>query len=277
MQNGILATISAAITRAKVQRRYWRQYGRLPNLESPRLFSERIQASKLTDRREYMPQLTDKVLAKEFVAERLGRQWITPTLFAGPKLPAAQQRTWPAPYVIKVNHRSGGNFFIDGRSEPDWKHIEREVGRWLKEPHGKPLGEWAYAPIKPQVLVEPFIGDGTPPPDFKFFTFAGRVRFVQVHTDRFSEHKARFYDPSWTPLPYRMKWPLSDQPMPPPSSLAAMISGVERLTAGIPFVRVDLYEIDGSPRFGEFTFYPDSGLVEMDPELDRLLGDFWPT
>jgi len=41
-------------------------------------------------------------------------------------------------------------------------------------------------------------------------------------------------------------------------------------------VRVDFYEIDGHPRFGEMTFYPGSGLDPFDPPaLDAMLGDRW--
>ena len=55
-----------------------------------------------------------------------------------------------------------------------------------------------------------------------------------------------------------------------------MIEAAETLGQGFDFVRVDFYEIDGAPRFGEMTFYPGSGLDPFDPpEIDLILGRLW--
>ena len=46
------------------------------------------------------------------------------------------------------------------------------------------------------------------------------------------------------------------------------------LSYGIPFLRVDLYEVNGQIYFGEATFFPGSGFTPFDPEeADKLLGD----
>ena len=42
------------------------------------------------------------------------------------------------------------------------------------------------------------------------------------------------------------------------------------LSKGIPFVRIDLYEEDGRPRFGEFTFTPSGGL-DTDYPMERQI------
>ena len=55
-----------------------------------------------------------------------------------------------------------------------------------------------------------------------------------------------------------------------------MIAGAELLARGFPFVRVDLYDIGGRPRFGEMTFYPQSGLFRMPRDYDLLVGALWP-
>lgn len=55
-----------------------------------------------------------------------------------------------------------------------------------------------------------------------------------------------------------------------------MIEGAEALAHDLDFVRIDFYEIDGRPRFGEMTFYPGSGLDPFDPaELDIIMGALW--
>lgn len=45
------------------------------------------------------------------------------------------------------------------------------------------------------------------------------------------------------------------------------------LSANIPFLRVDLYVIDGKVYFGELTFYPASGIGFFKPkEWDEKFG-----
>lgn len=49
----------------------------------------------------------------------------------------------------------------------------------------------------------------------------------------------------------------------------------ERLSKGIPHVRVDLYDVNGSIYFGELTFCHWSGFVPFDPEeWDKTFGDW---
>ncbi len=55
-----------------------------------------------------------------------------------------------------------------------------------------------------------------------------------------------------------------------------MIAASERLGAGHDFLRVDFYEVEGRPLFGEFCLFPGSGLDPFDPvSLDDELGRHW--
>jgi len=55
-----------------------------------------------------------------------------------------------------------------------------------------------------------------------------------------------------------------------------MLAAAERMARTFDFARVDFYEIDGFPKFGEVTFYPGSGLDRFDPqELDLEIGALW--
>ena len=53
-----------------------------------------------------------------------------------------------------------------------------------------------------------------------------------------------------------------------------MFSIASRLSQGIPFVRVDLYQSGERVFFGEMTFYPQSGFDKNYlPETDLYFGD----
>ena len=59
-----------------------------------------------------------------------------------------------------------------------------------------------------------------------------------------------------------------------PKKLEEMINISETLAKDIPFVRVDLYEVDKKVFFGELTFYPSSGFEGFTPsEYDKIFGD----
>ena len=53
-----------------------------------------------------------------------------------------------------------------------------------------------------------------------------------------------------------------------------MYSIAKQLCKDIPFVRVDLYDINNTIYFGELTFFPSSGFEGFKPkEWDKKLGD----
>lgn len=251
--------------------------GRWPNLKEPRTFNEKVQRRKLSDRDPRFPRLADKIEAKTFARERMGEAGVTPTIWHGSKLPPIAERTWKPPFVLKGAHGSGQNIIVKTQADLDWPSIDAKVAVWLAAPYASYAREWLYGQIPPRLLIEPIIGDGiTSPVDYKFFVFGGRVEFIQVDSDRFTEHRRNFFDREWQEQAFGMLYAPA-QPAPErPSCLLDMVKAAEDLGRDFDFVRVDLYDIDGKPRFGEMTFYPDSGLGRFSPpEADRVLGGLW--
>lgn len=245
----------------------------------PRTHNEKIQRVKIFNRDPRLPQRADKIRVKDFVRDRLGGDWVTPTLWHGEHLPPLEQRTWPIPFVIKANNGSGRNFFVRQDSDLDWKRIESLTAEWQSRPYGAEWGEWLYGEIVPALLVEPFIGELCElPVDYKLCTFGGKVQMVIVGTDRDNELKYAMFDTNWERLPLKLAaYPSDPRPIPKPLSLGRMIEAAEILAEDLPFVRIDFYEVGDVPKFGEMTFYPGAGLDAFDPpEWDLKLGKFWP-
>lgn len=252
------------------------QFGRSPNILHPQTFSEKIQRRKLLDRDPRLPLRADKIAVKDFVISRLDPSWVTPTLWYGDELPSA--RGWPTPFVLKSSHGSQMNHFVRTPDEADWPAIEALCRKWLATRYyGDWGGEWLYSQIPPRLLVEPFIGElAGLPIDYKLWTFHGRVEFIQVDTDRETSHKRTMFDRNWTRLPFAIGYQIDNKPIAAPKSLDRMIEAAEVLSENTPFVRVDFYEIDGAPRFGEMTYYPGSGFDPFfPPEYDRDVGGLY--
>lgn len=113
--------------------------------------------------------------------------------------------------------------------------------------------------------------------DYKFFNFNGTPKFVYVSCGLENHETAQisFLDMNWCFTDFRRSdyKPLSMIP-PKPSQFDVMKNIAGRLSKDIPFVRVDLYEVEGKVYFSEMTFYPCSGFLPFEPEkYDRALGD----
>ena len=247
----------------------WRHH-RLCNLARPTRFNELVQHRKLHDRNLQLPALADKLTVKPYVADRLGPAWVIPTLWHGTVLP--DTAPWPRAFVVKSRHGCNQAAFVRTAAD-DWAAVQRRSRRWMRRDYGFWLDEWLYTHIPRGLLVEPFVGsDGALPVDYKLFVFHGRVEFVQVHLQRETCHRWIVFDRDWS----RVSAATADPDPPRPHSLPGLIDAAETLGRGFDFVRVDMYEVERRPLFGEMTFYPGSGLGRFDPvSLDTRMGACW--
>jgi hypothetical protein len=147
---------------------------------------------------------------------------------------------------------------------------------WLKQDFYLVYREWVYKNVRPRILASrylPIVGKMAPS-DFKFFCFNGEPAYVQVDRDRFEAHSRNLYDMDWRQLPVKYVYPNTEQPVPRPSNFDEMVEVSRTLAGDIPFVRVDLYSIEGRTVFGEMTFYPEAGFQPFEPpEWDEILGE----
>ena len=259
---------------AAVSADYFRVFGHIPNLKNPRRFSEKIQHLKLFDRDPRLPALVDKLLVKDYVAEALGEEWLIPTLWHGERVDEKVLRDTPKPAVLKANHSSAQILFL--RPESDLAAAARTANSWLHYDHHVIHREWAYGAVRRQLLIEPMVGGEQSLDDYKFWVFDGEVRFIQVDHGRFKRHTRQFYAPDWRRLDLRMNYPETPSDTPPPRHLGDMRRGAATLARGFPFVRVDLYDAERGPLFGELTFAPEAGLTRFQPaRFDLDLGESW--
>ena len=258
-------------------RRYRWKFGRWPNLIRPRTFNELLLRRKIWNRDPRIPLLGDKLLAKDYVRETLGDDWIIPTLWSGTALPPRDRRNWPLPFVVKVNNGCGWNIFVRDEKSCDWNEIEAKCATWMSTHYGWELGEWYYARMPARIMIEPLVNFGRGlPMDVKFWVFHGRAEIIHVVTNREHGLRQAFFDRDWNRLPYDQGYNTDTGEVARPACLTEMIRGAETLAAGFSYLRVDLYEVDGKPLFGELTFCPGAGLDYFNPpEFDLQLVALW--
>lgn len=115
--------------------------------------------------------------------------------------------------------------------------------------------------------------------DYKFFCFDGEPKLCQVISDRTTDEKIDFYDMDWNGLIGLISLSKnihnSEVDLPCPCSYNKMKKIARVLSKGLPFSRIDFYEINGNPYFGKITFYPACGFGEFRPhEWNTTIGDW---
>jgi len=140
--------------------------------------------------------------------------------------------------------------------------------------------EYPYKSVKPRIIAEEYIVDesGYELKDYKFFCFHGEPKIVQIDFGRFKNHRRQIYTAALEALSevkffnYPIDWSAK---IDIPKNFPQMLHIAKVLSEGIPFVRVDLYNVSGRIYFGEFTFFPEAGFLKFDPDkYDYLFGSW---
>ncbi|WP_448379491.1 ATP-grasp fold amidoligase family protein [Fervidobacterium sp.] len=254
-------------------------FGKKLNLNNPQTFNEKLQWLKLYDRNPMYTMLTDKYEVRKYVAEVIGEEHLIPLLGVWERFEEIDFDKLPNEFVLKPTHTSGDIFICKDKSKVDLTELRKIVNKWLKREYYWFHREWPYKNIKPRIIAEKYMVDdsGVELKDYKFMCFNGKPKILFVASNRHLEGgvKIDFYDLDWNLLPFERHYKRSGKVMPKPRSFNKMIEIAEKLSQGIPFVRVDLYEVDGHPYFGELTFYPGAGFEEFTPEeWDYIIGSW---
>jgi hypothetical protein len=251
--------------------KFWYRYtfGKQLNLDDPKTFNEKLQWLKLHDRKPEYTAMVDKYEAKQYVAERIGEEYIIPTLGVWNSFDEIDFDGLPDQFVLKCTHDSGGLVICKDKSKLDIAKARKRINRSLKRNFYLVSREWPYKNIKPRIIAEEYMEDSSNNQlrDYKFYVFDGEVKAMLVISDRMSGNmKLDVFDADFHPLDFTRGYPHSDVPIQRPQTFHEMKQLAEKLSKGICVLRVDFYEVDGRVYFGELTFYGGSGLVKFDPE-----------
>ena len=260
------------------RKRFTNTFGYELNLSNPKTFNEKIQWIKLYWRPSYISELADKILVREFIEDKIGSEYLNPLIgtFSSYNSFFKKIETFPKEYVIKVNHGSGWNIFINNTKIFNNSKDRDIIKGWLKLNYYYRGREWCYKNIKPRIMVEKYIKPSFMEEygllDFKIFCFSGNPLYVQVDFNRDKYHARNIYDVEWNLLPLKIQFDNLSITMSKPHFLDDMIQLCRIISKNIPFCRIDFYYTE-KIIFGEITFYPGNGFEKFSPqEFDKIFG-----
>lgn len=277
VRHKLLKLFSWLPDRIMLPMQYYMILHRRLNLKSPERFTEKIQCYKAFYRNEEMLKCTDKYLVREYVKIKLGTDKYLNTIYQVCKnADDIDFDSLPSSFVIKTTDGGNGDnvYICKDKASIDKVHVTNLVNSWRSKKYYSISREWAYNGARDsKVIVEQFLSDTNDELlDYKMFCFNGKVEFFKVDFDRYKNHRANYYDLNMNILPFEEAEYPSDEGRAfcKPKNFDIMIEIAEKLSESFPFVRVDLYNIDGEIYFGEMTFYPGSGYSRFIPDSADL-------
>ena len=259
---------------------YFEAHRKLMNLKNPTNLDEKINWMKFNTNTSKWSILADKYEVRNYISD-LDLDYILNTVYEVVDSPDdIDLSKLPKSFVIKTTNGSGGSqvLLVKDKTKINWPEIQQQLNRWLNYNASYLIAEPHYSKIKSRLLIEKLLENQGHESliDYKFHCFNGKVASCLVCSERINGHALKsIYDLDWHQHPEYVLPKYRRSPyIPRPQSLDKMIDICKKLSAGFPYVRVDLYEIDGNPIFSELTFTPAGGYNKtMTFEYLQFLGE----
>ncbi len=248
------------------------------DMKNPKTFNEKLNWLKLYDRRPEYTMMADKYAARQYIAEKIGEQYLIP-LVGGPwsSVDEIDIEALPEQFVLKSTHDSGGVVICRDKADFDWEKAKQKLKKHLEREYFWGKREWPYKDVPPRIIAEKYMEDQESPwlLDLKFFCFNGVPKFMYMSRDRSDTPATDFFDMDFRHLDMRMLDPNSSVPPKKPEGFEQMKRFAAVLSENVPHLRVDFYSINGKVYAGELTFYHNSGFTHIYPQQwEKTLGDW---
>lgn len=259
------------------------KFGKTLDLKNPQTLNEKLLWLKFNTywKNPLIKQCADKYKVREYIKKTGCNEILNELLAVYEYVDDIEWEKLPKQFVIKLNVGCGCNLIVRDKSKLNIVQAKKTLKRWMRKKHYLGYSEMQYKDVKPYLLVEKFIKpqNGSLPDDYKFYCFGGKAPYVMMCVDRHDDgHDAKYlyFNEAW-----EMQMMSSDAikygatlDVPKPDGIDRAFEYAKKLSKDFPFVRVDLYIVDGNVIFGELTFTPGGAMdQERLPETDKILGE----
>lgn len=276
----ILKTLSFLPDSIMLKIQYRMKLGRKLNLTNPERFTEKLQYYKMRYKNPILGICVDKYEVRKYLRQKGLDNILNELFLVADSANDIDFSKLPDQFVLKTTDGGGGENVIicTNKSIVNINELKKKLSGWKNKKNVNAGREWAYTQSpKSRIIAERYLENKANPKagieDFKFLCFHGTPRYVIIDKDRYIGHKRNFYTIEKQRLNVESDCKQFDEDYIFPSNYNEMVDIARKLSEDFPFVRVDLYNVNGKIIFGELTFYPWSGYVQFNPDkFDFTLG-----
>lgn len=250
------------------------------NLKNPVRYTEKLQYLRLFvyPKNPLVSKAAGRAGVREYLTEKGFEKYLIPIYGVFDKFDDIDFDKLPDQFVMKCTHACAFNQIVLNKTIFNKEESRKKFNKWLKTNYGKKTVERHYSPIKPQIIIEKYLGSAEKlPVEYKIHVFNGKAKYMYVVTGRGKDIRYNNYYIDWTPFDGAQfnGWKKREEGVPVPSNWKEMVQLAEEMAKDFPFVRVDLYNIDGKIYFSELTFTPAKGtLIFDDDKADYEIGEW---
>lgn len=273
-----------------IKQLYKIRVGKTPDLQHPRLFTEKCNWLKLYDRRPEYTDMVDKYRVRSIIEKKIGKEYLVPLIGVWKQAKDIEFNTLPNQFVLKCNHNSNVYVCTDkskkefedksGNIIHGWDQLKEEIDNNMKSNYYKKCREWPYKNVKKCIICEKYMQNtnGEELVDYKLFCFNGKPKLFMINSNRFQPGGVMvdIYDMDWNHLEMQDgHYPFRGDVFEKPKMFDEFVKLSQILSEGIPFLRVDFNIWDNKIYFGELTFFHSAGFESFQPDKwDTILGDW---
>ena len=241
------------------------------NLKNPVRYTEKLQYLRLYvyPKDPLVSKAAGRAGVREYLTEKGFEKYLIPIFGVFDKFDDIDFDKLPNQFVMKCTHACAFNEIVRDKSKFDKEASRKKFNKWLKTNYGKKTMERHYSPIKPQIIIEKYLGFADDlPTEYKIHVFNGKAKYMYVVTGRGVDIRYNNYYVDWTPFDGAQfnGWKKREGKLTIPENWDEMVKLAEEMAKDFPFVRVDLYNVNGKIYFSELTFTPAKGTLIFDDD-----------
>ncbi len=288
----LLAKIGRAFPKLVIQTRAFKAAKRFVNLTGPLdkttcMMEYVFRSASFNAKNKDWAMKADKLAVRDFVAKRIGEQYLIPLLGAWEDGNDIDFDALPDKFILKTNNGCATNIFVHDKSKLDKAKAITDLNKALKFPYPELTAQQHYSLIPPRIIAEKFMKEEgrTSLTDYKIHCVNGKPVRIYVFLDR--DEKTHFdfrvmaFDTDWNEYPEAIneRFRAAEGSIKRPENLDELLRCAHELSKDEEYARIDFYIIDGRTYFGEITLTPDTSAHPAYPTkgmnviLDRILAD----
>lgn len=256
----------------------WSYLGYWINLRNPKTFNEKMQWLKLYAHRPEYVTMADKYAVKNLVKSIIGEKYVVPCLGVWENADDIDFSKLPNQFVLKCTHNSGrgGEMCVcRDKNKLDIPSVIMTLNKSLKSDYSHIGKDKQYMGIPRRIIADEFLDDGREGElqDYKWWCVNGEPKLMYI-TNKGAFVEENFYDMEFNPVEVNHTCPRRIPEYEKPAEFEEMKELARKLSKGIPFVRIDFFDVNSRVYFGEYTFFDWGGFNPFDSyQTDLRMGE----